>query len=195
MLLVALTVLGGIAVGWAQGGRIRNLATTNLRSTWLIVLAVVAQTLTAVVRMSDPQALTLLLASQLAVLLFAARNWLLPGTLLVGAGALANGLVIALNGAMPVAEEAMLRIGRHPLEIMSAKHRLMEPGDALPWLADVIALPLLAQVVSVGDVLLAAGIGVLVAGLMRRHPPLPGRRSRRLPRQTEPVDGGGKPIA
>ena len=194
MLLVVLTVFGGIVVGWVRGGRVRNLGTVALRSTWLIVVAVLAQTVLGFTPLAEPMALALLIASQIAVLAFAARNWLLPGALLVGAGALANGVVIAANGAMPVSEEAMLRIARHPLEIASAKHRLMEPTDALPWLADVIPLPALAQVVSVGDVLLAAGIGVLVATLMQRHPPLPGRRSRRSAGGAQPVDGGGEAV-
>lgn len=195
MLLVTITVLGGVVVGWLRGGRVRNLGTVALRSTWLIGLAVVTQSVLAFVPFEDAVALTLLLGSQATVLAFAARNWLLPGAFLVGLGALANGVVIAANGAMPVSEEAMLRIARHPLEIVSAKHRLMQHDDALRWLGDVIPLPVLAQVVSVGDVLLAAGIGVLVSSLMRRHPPPPGRRSRRLPGGAEPLDGGDEAVS
>lgn len=40
----------------------------------------------------------------------------------------------------------------------------------LGWLADVVPVPPLRTVVSVGDLLLALGVAVLVAALMRGRP-------------------------
>ncbi|MDP9405291.1 MAG: DUF5317 domain-containing protein, partial [Actinomycetota bacterium] len=97
---------------------------------------------------------------------------------LVVVGAALNAVVIFANGAMPVSREALLAVARHPYEFAPGKHRLLEPGDPLPWLADVVPLPLLRTVVSVGDVVLAAGIALLVTNLMRRAPRIAGRRAR-----------------
>lgn len=167
MVLVLLTVAGAIAVGWLRGGRLRHLAAAPLRASVLVVVAAVAQLLHAFV--AQPVAGTALtVASQTALLMFVWLNRWLAGALLIAVGSTLNSIVILANGAMPVAPEALLAIGRHPAEVGDARrHRLLTDSDALPWLADIFGLPLLGTVVSIGDVVLAAGIGMLVTALMR----------------------------
>lgn len=171
MALVAVTMLGGLLTGWLRGGRLRNIGRTRLTGVSLIVVAVVAQIGLGVADVAGPPlAVALLGAAHAAVLAFLWANRLLPGITLLALGSLANAVVIVANGGMPVAPDALLRISRHPLELVGGKHRLLEAGDTLPWLADVVALPALGQIVSVGDVFIAAGVGVLVAGLMTPPP-------------------------
>lgn len=167
MVLVAFTVAGAVLVGWLGGGRLANLGAVSLRAPWLVVLSIVLQ---AAVAFADPRFATVLLVSSSIVLLaFLAANYLLPGVAVVALGTLCNAAVVAANGAMPVAREAVLAVNRHPGEV-SGRHRLLSPGDPLPWLADVVPLPWLGTVVSAGDVVLAAGVGLLVASLMTRPP-------------------------
>lgn len=168
MMLVVVTVAGAVVVGWARGGRLANLGSVSLRAPALVVVSLAAQLGSGLL---DPGLgrTAALVGSQLALLAFAGANRVLPGVGLVALGTLLNGAVVAVNGAMPVDRRALLAVARQPYEIGDGPHRLLEPGDPLPWLADVIALPVLRTIVSVGDVVLAAGIGILVLSLMRRH--------------------------
>jgi hypothetical protein len=176
MVLVVLTVVGGLLVGLLRGGRLRHLADAPLRHTWLAVVAAGAQFVFALAP-SPGAAVVLTGISQAGLLAFLWSNRLLAGALLVAVGSLLNSIVIIANGAMPVSREALLAITRHPAEIVAGRHRLLTESDALPWLADTIGLPLLRTVVSPGDVVLAAGIGLMVTHLMqpqrRRHAPAP----------------------
>jgi hypothetical protein len=104
---------------------------------------------------------------------------------------------------MPVSPAALEALTGEPTTFAPGKHRLLESGDALPWLADVIPLPLLRTVVSVGDIILAAGVGILVVTSMRprrgNHAPVgaaevadapPSRAARRRP-GSRPPEGAG----
>jgi hypothetical protein len=165
MVLIVLTVAGGLVVGLARGGRLRHLADAPLRATWLAVVAAGAQFVFALAP-SPAAGVTLTAVSQAGLLAFLWCNRFLAGALLVAVGSLLNSAVIIANGAMPVSREALLAISRHPAEVVG-RHRLLTQTDALPWLADIIALPVLRTVVSAGDVILAAGIGLLMTQLLQ----------------------------
>src|SRR5688500_12497767 len=161
MVLVALTVACAVLAGWLRGGRLRHLAALPFSGGFLVLVAAAAQVLFAVAP-SPPAAVGLTVLSQGALLTFLWLNRYLAGALLIAIGSLLNTIVVVANGAMPVAGDAMIAIGRHPAEISAGRHRLLTEGDVLPQLADVIALPLLRTIVSVGDIVLAAGLGLLV---------------------------------
>ena len=166
MVLVVLTVMGGVVVGALRGGRLRHMADAPLRATWLAVVAAGAQFVFALAP-SATAGVVLTGISQAGLLAFLWCNRFLAGALLIAVGSLLNSIVIVANGAMPVSRDAVLAISRHPAEVLAGRHRLLTDTDALPWLADIIALPVLRTVVSVGDVILAAGIGLLVTNLMQ----------------------------
>lgn len=179
MLLVLVTVIGAVVAGRLAGGRLGNLAEVRIEQPWLVALSVALQLLLAVIGALDgPSAqlgLPLILASHAALLTFVWRNRLLPGMPLIFLGFAGNAVVMAANGAMPVSREALLAVSRGPLgAIPPGKHRYMEDGDRLTFLADILPIPVLHTVVSVGDLVMAAGVGVLVVALMRRLPrPVP----------------------
>jgi hypothetical protein len=86
----------------------------------------------------------------------------LPAGLVAGGWAL-NVIPILANRGMPVSAAALARIGvRHPT--MSSgnlgKHVLATSHTVLPWLGDVVAipLPLLRNVISVGDIVVVIGV-------------------------------------
>jgi hypothetical protein len=185
MVLVVPVLAGALIAGWLAGGRLRNLGHVRLRWVPLVFAAVGFQVVLAALSVAGgPAELVsrpLLAASHLSLLAFIAANRLLPGMALVFAGLALNAAVIIPNGAMPVSEEAYRAVGGEEA-FEPGKHRLLEDGDALPWLSDVIPIAPLGTVVSAGDIVLAAGVAVLVPSLMRRYPPLPGRRRRPRPR-------------
>ena len=128
------------------------------------------------------------------------------------AGLVLNILVIGVNGGMPVSTSALETAGAGAEGLIgagTAKHHLMGPGDTLTALADVIGIPPpVGAVISIGDVLLYAGVAALVVMIMlgrsgeNRRPPAqlfqgyrgkhlpPDRRFSRLSAQAKAPTGG-----
>ena len=98
---------------------------------------------------------------------FVVLNFRFPGALLIGLGLLLNLCVILANGAMPVSLWAVKVSGSHAATHLqnSVKHQVMGRGTRLGFLGDIIPLPPLG-IVSVGDVVLGAGVFILVTRLM-----------------------------
>lgn len=172
MLLVLLVMLLAAVLALATGGRFSHLTHLQLAGTRWLLAAGAAQLVGALFG-GTSYALFLLVSAGL-VAVFLAANRSQPGVALLAAGFAANALVVLLNGAMPVSADALARAG---LDV-SAADLLLDPrhehvGDAtrLPWLGDTIplALPGLGQAVSVGDILIAAGAGLMLYTAMR-HP-------------------------
>ncbi len=77
-----------------------------------------------------------------------------PGAVLVSAGLIANLLVVALNGGMPVSGLAAgVPAGAH--------HHGLGAGDRLAFLADDVVVPVTGERVSAGDLLVALGGAVM----------------------------------
>jgi len=169
--LVVCVLLAGLLLGWLTGGSLDQLGGVPLRRRRLVLLALVTQALGSVV--GGPAYPLGLLVSALLVAAFLATNRGIRGTGLVALGLLANAVVVGLNGAMPVSEVAAGRAGVSTQDLLTgddSRHTVSGAQTRLPWLGDVIAvpLPLRPEVVSIGDVLVAAGLAQLVVLGMRR---------------------------
>lgn len=85
-----------------------------------------------------------------------------PGVLLVGAGAVSNGISIALNsGVLPASPAAVAAAGIDP-HLAFANSAVVD-HPTLPWLGDVFAWPAplpLANTFSIGDILIVLGVVV-----------------------------------
>jgi len=166
--LVVVVLLVALLVGRAAGGALGALRSLPLQAPQLVVAALLVQLVGAVV--GGPVHPLGLAVSAVLVLTFLARNRGLRGTGLVAAGLLLNALVVGANGAMPVSSGAAARAGL-TLEdlVVDARHEPADEATRLRLLGDVVPvpLPLRAEVVSPGDVLVAAGLGQLVvAGML-----------------------------
>ena len=165
MALVVVSLLAAVAVGWARGGSLERLGTLRLNSRRLLVLAFAAQLAGTVV--GGPFHPLGLAASGGLVVAFLLRNRGVRGTGLIALGLLANAVVVLVNGAMPVSLAAAGRAGVTTQPILNGsdqRHELADAGTRLPWLGDVVPLPLplRPEIVSPGDVLIAAGAAQLV---------------------------------
>jgi hypothetical protein len=187
--VILLVIIAACLLGAARGGSMHNLAQLELVAWPIVFVAVAAQAAGAFAgSLGLAHAGTLYVAGMVVsaalVTVFVVRNRELPGMSLIALGFVLNAFVVTVNGAMPVAQEAADRVGISTVGLYrhaDAKHELIDDDTVLPGLADVIPVPLPgplergSNVVSVGDVVLAAGIGVLVAGAMRsvrrRHSP------------------------
>ncbi|WP_062200073.1 DUF5317 family protein [Demequina salsinemoris] len=110
-----------------------------------------------------------------AAIVFLWMNRAVKGAVIVAAGALSNGVTIALNGGvLPASAAAQAAAGIVPEEGAVNSGVLADP--ILPWLGDVFAWPEplpLANTFSVGDVLLVVGVAVAAwAGSRRIGAPL-----------------------
>jgi hypothetical protein len=167
----------GLLLGLLLGGRVRGLGTINVRYGWVIVLGLLAQ----VVLFSDPitarigeLGVPIYLASMVAVLAAILANARIPGLPIVALGALSNLVAIAANGGyMPASAEAYAMWGRTVEGFSNAK--VIE--DPVLWpLTDIIPLPgwlPFTNVISVGDLLIGAGVVVAMVTAMRWARPAP----------------------
>ncbi|WP_456787049.1 DUF5317 family protein [Cellulomonas sp. P5_C5] len=88
------------------------------------------------------------------------------------AGALSNALATALNGGMPFSVPAARSVG---LDVAGAPgHVPIDGSTLLVPLADLVPVPGVAMVFSVGDVLLWAGLAAVLVLAAARHTTLPG---------------------
>jgi ABC-type Fe3+-siderophore transport system permease subunit len=165
-------VLAGVLVGRLIGGRLERLATVRFRLASLVVLGLVVQ-IVLFSPLADPLpeaiARIVYVVSTVAVAVAVLANLRLSGTVLIVAGAALNlAAILANGGAMPTSADALavagIAIGPHTNSIASSRP-VLEP------LTDVLALPAwipLANVFSVGDVLVGVGLAWTIAAGMRR---------------------------
>jgi hypothetical protein len=167
MVLVALTVAAGAVIGFLRGGHLRSLREIRLRRPALAGVALACQLALAGTGSNSAVRLILLVTANAALLAFTWANRLVPGTGLLLVGFSLNAAVITVNSGMPVSPSALQAIGEQPVGIAQGKHQPLEAGDPLAALGDVLPVPALRAVYSIGDVAVAAGVGTLVANLMR----------------------------
>jgi hypothetical protein len=104
------------------------------------------------------------------VLVSLLANLRVAGIALIAAGAVSNlAAIVANGGAMPVRPETLAAAGMGPGDGFS--NSVVTTAPALEPLTDVFAMPSwvpLANVFSVGDVLIGAGVVAAIAAAMRR---------------------------
>ncbi len=178
---LVLAVATGIVIGFARRGSFANLGRTHLRGVALVFAGVALQLGSTAAERADLSwpPLTLVLASFALTFAFAALNWRLPGMTLLALGALMNFVVIAANAGMPVSLDALERAGLgNPFEggaVTKGAHHALDDGSRLTFLADVIPIRVTANVVSAGDIVIWAGLLLLIQQLMVGRP---GKRRR-----------------
>ncbi len=170
--ILVVLVLAAV-VGLARGGKLSNLADASITAWWLLPIGLAMQVAANLLPRPDEGvnalAVTLLLGSYVPLLVVVVLNRRSPGMWLAAVGILMNFSVIAANQGMPVSVEAAVLAGAETTNLdLDAKHRILDGDSLLPFLADVIPLGALRQVVSLGDVFLAVGLGQFLEAEMRR---------------------------
>jgi len=175
MLWLAIVLFFALAVAVLRGGRLVNLGDIELRGWWLLVLALGLQLGTRwLPEEAETAGLVMMLSSYALLMFLVILNRSKEGILLAGIGVLMNFTVIAVNGGMPVlagaAEVASGFTVSDPDLAGSYKHIPLDESSRLTFLADVIPLRLagIAEVISLGDIFLALGLGVFLEHELRR---------------------------
>ncbi|HWH37216.1 MAG TPA: MFS transporter [Candidatus Limnocylindrales bacterium] len=195
-------LLLGLLIGLLLGGRPGRLADVRLRWVGLILLALLLRwgTQAAIshgVELADLLRLPLYIS---AFGLLALATWLnraQPGMLVIAVGAASNGLAMLLNGGwMPVWQPSLELVGLSVGDLNTAFHRPLPPelnaefvlrggllGDLIP-----VPLPGLANVASVGDAFIGAGLGWFAfSALMRPRAEIEGSISLGPGRREQPL--------
>ena len=185
MFLFFAVIAGALAIAVLIGGDVRRLSQLRLRHLELLLAAFAAKisvallgTTHAAAAVNAGRPLNVIGAALLLAVVWFNRR--IPGALVFGAGLMLNLIVIlAFGGRMPVllpgdidpnsAVLAVLKGGLDPLHVALAH------PQGLWFLGDILAIPGIgghASLVSIGDLLMAAGIAWLIIRCSQREPSL-----------------------
>ncbi len=171
--LLAAVLIIGVFVGYARGGRLKNLSQLELASVWAVALGFGLRIAANIgIGLSSDLLAGMNALSFIFVLYFAGRNLRLPWMSVAALGALMNAAVILANrGRMPVSLVAANRVGE--LEAIKAAvdaglpYHLGTSGVPLAFLADIIPLPFgTTKIVSIGDIVLFVGFALMLQSVM-----------------------------
>lgn len=183
--MILIGILLGFLLGLLFGGRLDALLNVRLRFVLLLLGALVIRYGTQLaiaggVPLVDDLRLPLY---AIAFAILVAALWLnrsLPGMVVVMGGVAANGLAIVLNGGyMPVYLPAVAASGLSPAELSPTFNVVLPTSLDLQFLlhagplGDILPFPIppLNNVVSIGDVLIAVGLGWFVLATLLRGSP------------------------
>ena len=169
-MLISLAAVG-VACGLRFALPARRLARATVRWAWMPVIAALLQ-----VGLNVGPLRALIGQGRFAVVVLSygivgawliVNTWYQAPTLRLPAGLIAGGWVlnvipIVANRGMPVSAGALARVGVHRSAVGNGnlwKHVLETSHTAVPWLGDVVPLPLplLRNVISIGDIVVLVG--------------------------------------
>lgn len=172
IILVAIPI--GILVGLLRRGNLANLSGFRFRWAWVAVAGLVIQVALfteAGDRITGAAGPAIYVLSTAAVFAAVLRNIRLPGMAIVALGSISNlAAILANGGSMPADQGALAAAGLDGAG--SHTNSVVLAAPALQPLTDIFAVPAgipLANVFSLGDVLIGLGIVVLISTLMRRE--------------------------
>jgi MFS family permease len=183
------SILLGLVIGALAGGQLPRLADLRLRWVWLLGAALAVRLLAGLMVRTDVEADLAgawgLPLTYGLIVVWLYRNWNVSGLQVAAIGVTLNILAVLLNsGKMPVWEGALLASGLTLADLVGDPFHVVLGagmtagqfvaagglfGDVVP-----IPIPILRDVVSVGDVLLWLGIVWAIVAAMTR--PVPSRR-------------------
>lgn len=169
----------GLLAGLARGGKLANIGKLHFHYPVLVFVGLGIQigaevlAATSVPEMRDDGRGLIILVSSFALLLtFVLLNIRMPGMPVIALGLGLNLLVISLNSGMPVSLDAARTLGISFANYLDSaiKHVRLDSGTLLPLLGDIIPIPIINNIISIGDVVLGIGVFLLVERAVRYQP-------------------------
>ncbi len=183
-MLLLYAIAAGLLIGWLSGGRMDGLSATRFRLMPLALAGLLFQLVLfsapVTERIGDAGPI-LYVGSTVAVLVALLANVRLPGMWVLALGAGLNLIAIVTNGGyMPSSPDAWMQLnGVAALPVDDyTNSQLIGPTTAFPALGDIFVFPRplpLANVFSVGDVLIAVGAVLFLVRRMRSADTTAGR--------------------
>jgi hypothetical protein len=177
VVFILYAVLAGLVIGLVSGGSVARLG--DLQFSWapLIAVGMVVQLLLFSTDVGDAlgaAAPLAYVASNMAVLVAVWKNRSIPGLPVVLIGGAANLLAICANGGyMPVSSAALTALGRGARD--GYVNTRFVDGAVLGPLTDQFAMPAwmpMANIFSVGDVLIGIGAAIAIVAAMHGRAPM-----------------------
>jgi hypothetical protein len=165
-MILLMTIVLAIVVALVRGGQLRRMENLGLQGGSLVFAAIMLRFTAGILSSRGvPFGSWLQVAAYITLIYALWLNFHFPGIKLFNAGCFLNFLVIAANGGyMPVDAAAMARAGITNTPV--GTHSLLVEQSRLWFLADIIPVafpyPQMAQVISVGDLLIAAGLFLFI---------------------------------
>jgi uncharacterized protein DUF5317 len=170
-MFILYAIVAGLLVGFLRGGHLEAIAETRFRWGWLAVAALLVQ----IVLFSPlgsglgDASRWIYVGSTALVAAIMLANIRIPGLPIILVGALSNlAAIVANGGSMPASPAALAAVGG---SIHSGPtNSVVVAQPALEPLTDIFALPAwlpLANVFSIGDVLIGVGVAIAIATAMR----------------------------
>jgi hypothetical protein len=183
--LLAIALGAGLLAGLLARGRVTRLREVRMRAMPVLFAGLVLGIVPLFATLSKGPRLALQIVSMLCVLAYLALNaaanagGVRAGFCIIGLGWALNFVVIAANGGMPLSRWAYERSGQSgavtPGKGGFFKIVVAGPHTTLRALGDVIPVRAVTQVLSAGDIVLIAGIAIVIAAGMRARAPEPVR--------------------
>ncbi|RIV18807.1 hypothetical protein D2Q93_13685 [Alicyclobacillaceae bacterium I2511] len=175
MVVVTIGLLLGLVVGWIRKGSFWALGNLSMRGLWLVALAFFLQSL-AIHSLHGTAYILVLSAGYVGMMGFAGLNLHTAGIPWMATGTVANFTVMVMNGMgmpayLPVVQHYSPQLVPLLLAGRLGKSIAMTPDTRLNFLGDIFTFKVASFVslFSVGDVLIAVGLAVLLQYLMT-HP-------------------------
>ena len=172
MVLLAIAIVIGLGLGLTRAPAGAHAVRPHVEQ---IPLFASGALLFAVSALLDGSPATLCRAASLAVLIAVAMaNRHITGMVVIGLGLLLNLVSLAVNAGVPVRASALVEAdavapGEADAADLTGPRHLETSADALGVLGEVLPLPLLGQVVSFGDLIVAFGAADAARELSRRR--------------------------
>ncbi len=184
-MILVVPVFLALALGLVLGGRLERLAAFRPKLGWLVPAAFALQVAAFPFKWlpwttQETLATALWLVSFGLLVVFAWSNRKLAGVPVVAAGLLSNIVAVGVNGgSMPTLPSALAALD--PTYVV-ANNSSFDASPNLAWLVDRWAVPdwsPVGNVFSIGDIVIAVGIMVVVlAGMGARRPGFASKESR-----------------
>lgn len=170
-MFILYSVVAGLLAGFLLGGRLEAIAETRFRWGWLAIVALAIQLVlfSPIARNLGEAGRWIYVGSTALVVVVVLANIRLAGLPLVLLGAVSNlAAIVANGGSMPASPSALAALGGSvhagPTNSVVVEHPALEP------MTDIFAMPAwvpLANIFSIGDVLIGIGVAVAIAAAMR----------------------------
>ena len=174
LVFILYAILAGLVVGYLAGGRLEGLALLDLHPAAIAIALVGLLVQLAIFGpLADrvgPAGPLLYTSSTVAGLVAVLASVQVPGLALVALGASSNLAAVVANGGIMPADPGALTLAGLETDAGFSNSAVVVAPNLRP-LTDIFALPAalpFANVFSVGDVLVAAGIAVAIVAGMRR---------------------------
>jgi hypothetical protein len=172
-MIICVAALAAVLIPLLLGGRVSHLASVPFRHVTSIVAALAVQIVIIELLAGPHPVMQIAHIGTYAVAgWFLVANRRIPGLWLVGTGAGLNGVAIAVNGGtLPARLGALQTAGIHLSDAQFTNSGLVA-HPRLAFLGDIFAIPAglpLANVFSIGDILIVLGTGWTAWALLGTH--------------------------